>query len=417
MRHKVRVRLRLLAASAAVAFSLIASLPAEWPQFRGPDGQGRSQAQGLPLEWSESRNIVWKTEVPGKGWSSPVVSGGRIWLTTAADGGRSLRALSFDLESGRLLRNVEVFSLPRVSSIHSKNTHASPTPIVDGERVYVHFGPLGTAALTAGGEIVWKTRLRYEPGHGPGGSPALKDGLLIISCDGTDRQYVAALDVRDGSVRWTTGRGPSRMAFTTPLVIEHDGRRQVISPGGDRAVSYDLETGRPLWWIVYRGYSLVPRPVYGHGLVYITSGFHGPTLFAVRPDGSGDVTGSHVVWKTSRGVPLTPSPLLAGEELYFVSDNGIASCLNAKTGEFYWRERLGGNFSASPIFAGGRIYFLSEEGETTVIEPGREFKLLARNQIDGRTLASLAVADSSLLLRSHSHLYRIARQASEQAAR
>ena len=353
-------------------------------------------------------NIAWKVPVPGEGWSSPVISDGQIWLTTGMDRGTSLRALAFDQQTGRLLHDVEVFRISNPPSIHEKNHYASPTPILEPGRVYVHFGTLGTAALNRSGEVLWKTQeLRYNHAHGPGGSPALAGDLLVISCDGTDQQYVVALDKNTGGIRWKTARRGGAMAFTTPLVIPRGEGRQVVSPGGNHAASYDLETGKELWSIDYDGFSGVPRPVYAHGLVYITTGFYTPVLLAIRPDGSGNITKTHVSWNVGRGVPLTPSPLVQDNEIYIVSDNGIASCLDAKTGQELWRQRMGSAFSASPVWADGRVYFLGENGEATVILAGRTFERLAVNQLDGRTLASPAIDGRAIYLRSDSHLYRI----------
>ena len=381
---------------------------ADWPEFRGPSGQGYSDDKGAPLTWSESENIAWKTPLPGRGWSSPVIAGNEVWLTTSQDRGRSLHAISLDAETGRVRHDVEVFRFTRPPSIHPKNSYASPTPIIEGEHVYVHFGTLGTAALTRDGDVVWKNQqLRYQHGHGPGGSPALSGDLLIVNCDGTDVQYVAALDKNTGRIRWQTRRPNARMAFSTPLIIDAGDSRQVVSTGGDRAGSYDLETGEELWWIRFDGFSAVPRPVFGHGLVYLTSGFYNQTLFAVRPDGRGDVTSSHIAWRSGRGVPLTPSPLLVEEEIYFISDRGVATCLDAKTGRQHWQARLKGGFAASPVYVDGRIYFLNEGGETTVIEAGQKFKKLAQNQLGNRTLASIAVSGAAIFLRTESHLYRI----------
>jgi outer membrane protein assembly factor BamB len=409
--YMVLTRFARVAAAITLVLGLTArasATPVDWPQFRGQTGQGIAADATPPLEWSESRNITWKVEIPGKGWSSPVVSGDQIWLTTATEGGRSLRALALDLATGKLLHDVELFRYERPPRIQPKNSHASPTPIIEGGRVYVHFGTQGTAALTRDGEIVWKTTaLKYEPGHGSGGSPVLWDDLLIISCDGIDRQFVVALDKNSGEIRWQTDRRGAQMAFSTPLVIEAGGRTQVVSPGAIRAISYDAATGKQLWSIRYGGFSNVPRPVFGHGLVYVSSGFYDPVLYAVRPDGAGDVTDSRIEWTYARGVPLTPSALLVGDEIYIVSDSGIATCLDAKTGREHWRSRLNGMFSASPVFAGGRIYFLDEDGRTTVIKPGTTFRELAMNEIDGRTLASIAVIGKIILLRSETHLYRI----------
>ena len=405
---------RTVACALAMVLSVAGVARAQWPEFRGPTGQGHSSEQGLPLEWSETRNVVWKRPVPGRGWSSPVVAGSRVWLTTAvkASGGASLRAMAFAVDTGAPLVDVEVFRSRRGDALNPKNSLASPTPIVEGDRVYVHFGQDGTAALTAAGDIVWKTQLRYESQHGSGGSPVLYKDLLIINCDGADDAYVAALDVNTGKVRWRTGRRmPFDQAYATPLIVRVGDRDQLVSPGAYRAAAYDPLTGREIWRVGYvDGFSNVPRPVAGHGLVYIATGFQQPSLIAVRTDGTGDVTRSHVAWKISRGVPLTPSPLLVGDELYFVSDGGVASAVDARSGEVLWQHRLAGNFSASPVFVDGRIYFQSEEGITTVLAPGREFRQLATSRIDGATLASPAIAGKSFFLRSDSHLYRIAAQ-------
>jgi len=394
-----------------VASAATVMLAHDWPQFRGPDGQGHSVEQGLPSDWSESRNVVWKTPIPGLGWSSPVVADGRVWLT-AAIGKRdiSLRALAFDVETGRELVNAEVFRIKRPRDINPKNSWASPTPIVEGDRVYVHFGADGTAALTTSGEVVWRERFPYESQHGAGGSPIVYGDFLIFSCDGYDQAFVVALDKRTGKVRWKTPRHqPASQAYSTPLVIRVGERDQVVSVGAFRAAAYDPQSGTEIWRVRYGdGFSNVPRPVYGQGLVFIATGFQEPTMIAVRPDGSGDVTRTHVAWTLRRGAPHTPSPLLVGEELYVVSDLGIASCLDAKTGAVRWQQRLGGNYSASPVFADGRIYFLSEEGVATVIAPGKEFRKLATSRLDGGMLASMAVSGGSMFIRTDSHLYRIA---------
>jgi len=380
----------------------------DWPQFRGPTGQGVSDEQGLPLTWSETTNVRWKVAIPGKGWSSPVIQGNRIWLTTATEEGKSLRAISVDKNSGAIIRNVEVFHQKSARLTNPKNSFASPTPIVEGDRVYIHFGAFGTACLTQSGEIVWKIKLEYDNGqHGTGGSPVLYDDLLIISCDGNDAQFVVALDKLTGKVRWKKSR-EGYQAYTTPLIVKLPAGDQLISPGAFRAIAYDPRNGKELWQVNYgEGFSNVPRPVYGDGLVFICTGFQQPSLLAVRLDGKGDVTKSKIQWRLDRGVPLTPSPLLVGTELYFVTDNGIVTCVDPKTGKEYWRARIGGNHSASPIYADGRIYFLSEEGESVVLAAGQQLKHLATNQLDGRTLASMAVDSGAIFIRSETHLYRI----------
>jgi outer membrane protein assembly factor BamB len=380
----------------------------DWPQFRGPTGQGVSDERNLPLTWSETKNVRWKTAIPGRGWSSPVIHGDRVWLTTATEEGRSLRAIAVDVNTGAIQQDVEVFRLKSPKLMNPKNSFASPTAVVDGDRVYLHFGAYGTACITQSGEIVWKTKLDYDNGqHGPGGSPVIYDDLLIVSCDGLDQQFVVALDKATGKVRWKKLR-EGYQAYTTPLVVSLPAGDQIISPGAFQAIAYEPRTGKEIWRVKYaEGFSNVPRPVYGNDLVFICTGFQEPSLLAVRLDGHGDVTKSKIAWKLDRGIPRTPSPLLVGNELYIVSDNGIATCIDAKTGDELWRARLGGNYSASPVYADGRIYFLSEEGETIVVAPGRQLKHLATNQLDGPTLASMAVSHSSLFIRSATHLYRI----------
>lgn len=413
----LRSRLWLVQALLLIVLCAPPASSEDWPQFRGPTGQGHSTEAGLPVEWSESKNILWKVPVGG-GWSSPVVAGGRVWLTSVLeleparrdDGDVSLRLVAFDVNSGREAVNVEVFKLESPEAINFKNSRASPTPIVDGDRVYVHFGADGTAALTTGGEVLWKTRLRYETQHGNGGSPLLYGDLLIVNCDGWGEEaFVIALDTRTGKTRWKSSRRrPWSQAYSTPLVIRSGDRDQVVSVGAFRTVAYDPLTGKEIWRVSYgEGFSNVPRPVFGHGLVFIATGFQEPALMAVRVDGQGDVTRTHVAWTLTRGAPYTPSPLLVGDELYYVSDTGVLTCVDAKSGEMRWQQRLGGNYSASPVFADGRVYVLSEEGMATVFMPGKEFRRVAVNRLDGNTLASMAVSDGAIFIRSDTHLYRI----------
>ena len=403
--------MRVALAAVLICAAAHAAEPLEWPEFRGPGGQGHATQTGLPLEWSESRNIAWKVPVSGTGWSSPVVGDGRVWLT-AATGDReiSLRAVAFDLATGREVVNAEVFTLRNLRPINPKNSWASPTPVLDGDRVYVHFGADGTAALTTSGEVAWKARFPYDAQHGAGGSPVVHGDLLVLSGDGYDAAFVVAVDKRTGKVRWKTARRePFSQAYTTPLVIRAGDRDQIVSVGAFRTTAYEPVSGKEIWRVSYGdGFSNVPRPVFGHGLVYIATGFHQPALMAVRPDGSGDVTRTHVAWTVQRGVPLTPSPVIVGNELYMVNDGGIASCLDARTGTVHWQQRLGGNYSASPLFADGRIYFPGENGVTTVIAPGTAFRKLATNTLDGSLLASMAVAGKAFIMRSDKHLYRIA---------
>ena len=392
---------------------LCASVSAEdWPQFRGPGGQGHSTEANVPLEWGESRNVAWKTRVDGSGWSSPVVANGRVWLTSARENGRSvsLRALAFDVATGRAVVDTEVFRTSTSAPLHQKNSRASPTPILDGDRVYVHFGPDGTAAIDTSGRILWTRKLSYEPQHGGGGSPALYRDLLIVNCDGNgDEAYVVALDTRTGQVRWKRNRRqPYAQAYSTPLIIRSGDRDLVITAGGFQTAALDPSTGNEVWRISYQeGFSNVPRPVFGNGLVFIVTGFNAPLLVAVRPDGRDDVTRTHVAWTLGRGVPFISSPLLAGSQLYYVSDTGVLSAVDSMSGRMLWQQRLGGNYSASPVLANGRIYFQSEEGVTTVIASGPGYQRLATNQLDEQTLASLAVSNGAIFVRGEKSLYRI----------
>jgi len=391
---------------------------ADWPQFRGETGQGLSDATGLPSSWSETENVAWKVPVAGLAWSSPAVVDGRIYLTTADPGNdepeQSLRALCLNADTGDLIWEQELFRQQGKVEIHGKNSHASPTPIVEDGRVYVHFGPHGTACLTTDGSVVWKTEeLKYGPRHGTGASPAIADDLLIIPCDGWDVQYVVGLEKATGHIRWKTPRdtNPTKgFSFATPLVIEAAGRRQAICPASDAVFAYEPATGKEIWRVRYGdGYSLIPRPLFAHGLVYVCTGYNAPILLAIDPSGRGDVTDSHVKWSTKFGVPHSASPLIVGNELYMVADRGVAVCLDATTGDEHWHERVGEAFSASPLFADGKIYFQDEHGHATVIQPGTEYHEVSRNTFAGgaRTFASYAVADGALFVRSESHLYRI----------
>jgi hypothetical protein len=408
-------RLAVVLVSAFLAHA--AARAEDWPEFRGPTGQGHYAGKGLPTEWSDTKNVAWKQPVPGKGWSSPIVQAGRVYLTTAVpvEGSKdqSLRALCLDAASGKLLWQTEVFRQDgkKAPAIHGKNSHASPTPLTDGRRLYVHFGHQGTAALDLDGTVLWRnTALRYAPVHGNGGTPVRIDDRLVFAVDGSDQQFIVALDTKDGEVLWKTDRGCKaykKFSFGTPLVITTGGKRQIVSPASHAVIAYDPDGGKELWRVQTDGYSVVPRPVFGHGLVFLSTGYDQPRLLAVRAGGTGDVTESHVAWSTTKAAPHTPSPLLVGDELYTVSDLGIVRCVDARTGKGHWQERLEGSFSASPLYAEGKIYVQSEEGVATVLRAGKEYAVVAQNTIEERTFASYAAADGAIYLRTERHLYRI----------
>ncbi|MEO7319430.1 MAG: PQQ-binding-like beta-propeller repeat protein [Chthoniobacteraceae bacterium] len=391
----------------------------EWPQFRGPTGQGISAAVKVPVAWSTTTHIAWKVEVPGRGWSSPVLSRGRLYLTAAIGGddgaALTLHALCIDAASGRTLWDTEVFQPDPAAAqaMHKKNSPASSTPIVAGERLYVHFGHMGTAALDLSGEAVWRqTDLKYPPVHGAGGSPVLAGDALVFSCDGERDPFVVALDAATGAIRWKTARNSpakKQFAFSTPLAISVGGVQEIISPGSGFVGAYDAKDGREIWRVGYgEGYSIVPRPVFAHGLLFVSSGFDAPVLHAIRPEAaSGDVTATNVAWSNRKAAPHTASPVVDGDEIYFVSDAGIATCADARTGEVHWSERLGGGFSASPVAAEGRIYFQNEAGVGFVVKAAKKFKLLATNDLAERSLASCAVADGTIFIRTEKQLWKI----------
>jgi len=413
----------------------------DWPEFRGPGGQGHSDAVGLPVVWSETENVAWKIPVEGRAWSSPVVLGNQIWMTTALSTIASpeetkkelarlpvkvdipmvarrviLKAVCVDRATGRRLQTITLFDLDELRHLCSVNSFASPTPVVEPGRLYCDFGAMGTACVdTITGKVLWKRRLPIEHQVGPGSSPILHGDLLVLVRDGCDAQYVTALNKRTGQTMWKTNRPPIdtdytpyKKAFSTPLVIGPPGKQQMVVPGAKWIVSYEPDSGKPIWWVdTGKSFSNASRPVFGHGMVFICTAYGGSQLLAIAVDGKGNVTDTHVVWKAQKQIPKRSSPLLVGDELYIVSDRGVATCLDAKTGESHWAKRILGSCSASPLLADGRIHFFDEDGKTAVLHPGKQFVALAENQLDGRIMASVAIAGKAFLLRTDTHLYRI----------
>ena len=401
--------------------SLTVTLAAEnWPGFRGPTRQGVSAEKGLPTRWSATENIAWKTAIPGDGWSSPVVWEDRIFLTTATEGGTSCHVLCLDRKSGKMLWDREVFQ-QEVGKKRKKNSFATPTAVTDGKRVYAVFYDASIVALDFDGKVVWTKRdFDFYSEHGLGASPILHNDLLIMPFDGNspenakvgwkipwDAARILALDTATGKVRWSAKRGLSRIGHVTPNVLETDGAPQLISAAGDAIQGHDLKTGERIWSAYSKGEGVVPAVVIGDGLVYAASGFEASTIRAVRPDGAGDVTKTHIVWEQTRSVPHMPSFVYSKPYLFTIDEKGIAMCLRENTGEVVWQERIGGDHSASPILTDGLIYFLSEEGETTIIRAAGEFEVVAKNSIGEFCQASLAASQGQLFLRSQSHLYAI----------
>ncbi len=391
-----------------------------WPEFRGPTGDGHAQAEGLPVEFDGETNVTWATAIHGEGWSSPVVWGQQVWLTTASTDGKQLYAVCLDLQSGQVLHDKKLFDVAEPAEKHAMNSYASPTPLVEEGRVFIHFGSDGTACLDSQtGEVLWTRRdLPCNHFRGAGSSPISFEDTLILHYDGFDVQYVVALDKATGTTRWRRDReidfrtenGDFKKAYATPIVIEVDGQPQLISPASKAAEAYDPRTGERLWWVRYDQFSATARPLYDGERVYINTGFGKAELVAVRPAGRGDVTDTHVDWVATKSIPSKGSQLLVDGLMYMVHDGGVASCLDAATGAIVWQHRLGGQYSASPIYADGKIYLFSHEGKATVIAPGRSYQELASNQFPSGFMASPAVVDNALIVRSKTHVYRIEKQ-------
>lgn len=405
------------------------SLEGDWPQFRGPEGTGHGQAQNLPTTWSETENVVWKTAIHDRGWSSPVLYGNQIWLTTASVDGRSLYALCLDRQTGRILKDLKLFEVATPQYAHPFNSYASPTPVIEEGRVYLTFGSAGTACIdTKTFQVIWQRRdIECNHFRGAGSSPILFENLLLMHFDGSDHQFAIALDKRTGKTVWQTKRsvdfrdldekgvpaaeGDFRKAFATPHVARIGGRWEMISLGSRAAYGYDPRTGRELWRVEEHGqFSASTRPVLGLGMIFFPTGFSTGQLFAVRTGGQGVITETHLAWKHRRSVSNKPSILLIDDLLYMISDVGIASCLDAKTGQTVWLQRVGGEFSASPIYADGHIWLFDEEGKATVLQPGRKFLSVAENRLADGCLASPAAVGDSLYVRTRTHLYRLSQK-------
>ncbi len=435
---------RLLSIFVALVFSSHA-VAETWSQFRGPNGDGKVDGQNVPINFSESKNVTWKTKLPGRAWSSPVIADGFIWATTAIEVFPSdeekieimikqgieekkfkqlqvakridLKLLKIDLQSGELKTTIDLTSIDAPDAIHSLNSYASPTPAIDGDKIYCHFGTYGTFCIDrATGKQSWTRKLPLVHSVGPGSSPFIYDDMLILIQDGVERQYVTALNKASGETIWEKDRpemdaptGDMKKAYSTPIAVKDKlGREQLICMASQWMVAYEPKTGNEIWKVRHgKGFSVVPRPVYNDGVVYFSTGFGKPELWAVSVDGSGDVTDTHVQWQVIKGISKKPSPLVHDGLIYVVEDNGVASCFEAKSGDQVWKKRIGGNYSASPLMAGGYIYVGSHEGDVIVLKPGTDGKVVAENKIDGQIMASPAVTDNALIIRTAEAMYRI----------
>lgn len=406
-------------------FAATAWAETNWPQFRGPQGDGHSDDEKLPITFSETENMKWKTEIHGKAWSSPVIWGNQIWLTTANEEGTELGVLCLDKETGKILKDEILFRVPTPQFCHKFNSYASPTPVIEAGKVYVTFGSPGTACLdTATGKVLWQ-RTDFVCNHfrGAGSSPIIWENLLLMNFDGSDHQFVAALDKATGKTVWETKRsmdykdltaegvpeaeGDWRKAFSTPHVFDWQGRPVMLSSGAKGHYAYDPKNGQELWRFEDRdSHSASTRPIVGHGIAFIAAGFGKAGLLAVKLGNQGVLDESHLAWRLKKAVPNKPSPTLVGDTLFLVNDGGVASCLDAKTGEIIWTERIGGNYSASPLYADGRFYACNEEGKITVFAADRKYQVLAQNKLPDGFMASPAVSDGALYLRTKTALYR-----------
>jgi outer membrane protein assembly factor BamB len=401
-----------------------------WPGFRGPTRQGHSSEKNLPTFWDPKTNILWKTEIPGEGWSSPIVWDDRVFVTSATENGAQCHIFALDRRAGKIVWDTMVFSqTPRRKE--SRNSWATPTPTTDGKVVYAVFGGGGIAAVDWDGKVIWKNLdVEFYSRHGLGASPLLHEGLLIEPYDGSssrfessdkvtdaerigwqipwDKSFIAALDTKTGKRVWTGKRGMSRIAHVSPIVLDIDGGKQLVSGAGDCIQGFNLKTGELIWSIYAQGEGVVPSPVSGYGMLFAASGFEKTTLRGIKlKDLHGDATATHVAWEQKKGVPTQPSPIFVNPRLYAITDGGILSCYNPRNGEQFWQERVGGIHSASPVYAEGRIYFLAESGQTTIVDTGPDFQIVGRCELDAHCQASPAISHQNIFIRSEKSLYCI----------
>lgn len=403
-----------------VLYACAVSADGNWPAWRGPAADGHSDATGLPLHWSETENIRWKTAIHDLGHSTPVVWDNQVWLTTAKEDGTVFYAVGFDLDSGAVVHDIEVFRAEEPQPINPLNSYATPSPVIEAGRVYVHYGTFGTACIdTNSGEVLWRrSDLNCDHMQGPASSPVIFEDLLIVTLEGTDKQFMAALDKGTGKTVWLYKRAyePYKdtkpvylKSYQTPVIMDINGKPQLISNGAMMVTGHDPRTGAELWRVLYRDDSTISSIIHGHGLLFVNTGGNpgGSQLWAIREGGTGDVTDSHVVWKMTEDAPHQSSPVLIGDLLYSLSDPGLLICMRAMTGEQVWSEQLRGKFGASLLTAAGKIYASNLRGTTTIFEAGPEYREVAVNQLDGELWASPAVSGNALLLRTKTHLYRI----------
>lgn len=406
-----------------VASCVVIEANEQWSQFRGHYGNGIIKSTSAPINWSENTNIDWKTPIHDRGWSSPVIWNDQIWMTTATKDGNKMYAICVNKLSGKIEHDIHVFDVKSPQAITNENTYASPTPVVEEGRVYVHFGTYGTACIsTKDGQILWKRRdlnCDHEIGAGPASSPFIYNNFLIFNVDGRDVQYVIALNKETGETAWKTNRSVDfsdvqvnqRKAYGTPFIIPRGNSNQMVSIGAKGVYSYDPENGKELWKAEHRGWSIAPRPVYGEGLVFTMIDRDRPEMWAINPNGSGDITETHIEWKETKRMPPRASPIIIKGLLFVVDRNGYISCIEAKTGKSIWQKRMKGRFSASPILANNLIYFFNEDTVCTIIKPTRELEIVAENKLsDDKLMATPAFDENSIYIRTEKKLTRIVKK-------
>jgi len=403
-------------------FLVVGAAWADWTDWRGPTRDGRSDAEGLPLNWSETENVMWKSTIHDEGHSTPVILGNQVWLTTATKEGTTLYAVCVDLETGAVVHDVAVFQVVSPQHINPANTYATPSAVIEPGRVYVHYGSLGTACLdTATGEVLWRrTDLNCDHMQGPASSPVLFENLVIVTVEGVDKFFTAALDKKTGETVWIYNRpeelytedikGVYKKSYQTPMIVEVGGAPQLVSNGALMVTGHDPRTGKEIWRARYRDDSAISRIVQGHGLLFVNTGGSpsATELWAIREGGVGDITDSHVAWKMTKDAPHESSPVLVDDLLYTMGEQRALICTEALTGTQVWTQKMKGDFWASLLATKDRVYISNKKGETVVIATGREYRELANNTLDGEIFASPVVAGDSILLRTRTNLYRIA---------
>ncbi len=407
---------------AVSCITLSAAKAEDWPCFRGPSRQGISQEKNLPTQWSATTNIRWKTPIPGEGWSSPIVRGDRVFVTTAVDKGTSLHLICLDRATGKIAWDKEL-TQQELKYKQQPNSYATSTPITDGQRVYVVVCDGRILAADMDGKVAWtNSDFDYYSQHGLAVSPVLHEDLVIVAFDWSspgpnksvgwqtpwDKAVILAVDKNTGNTRWKGSRGSSQIAHVTPQIVSVDGRDQLLSGAGGVVQGFDVKTGERLWNVSSPGEGVVPSVVVGDKMVFTSSGFGEETILAVRLGaGSGDITQTHVAWRVKDDVPHVPSMLYVSPRLYSITEAGTVNCRQGATGELLWRERLRGPVSASPVWADGKVYFLSEKGTATVIEEGSQFKVVATNELGEKCCASPAISQGNIFIRSEKALYCI----------